>query len=98
MNAGRYLIVLPLSKSDIVWRIYDNKGMVVDTGQANLLKDGETVNKYKKYKNMTSEDLKIYTPLRLFGTEALICEKFDLDKRVEIIDVGENLSGFLVSE
>lgn len=93
IEAGRFLIVLPSSKSDIVWRIYDKRGMVVDTGQTNLLKDEETVNKY-----MSFDDLKIYIPLRLFGTDALIYKKFDLDRRVEIIDVGENLSGFLVSE
>lgn len=92
-GAGKFLIVLPLSVSDFVWRIYDAEGSIVDSGRSSLVKNG-----IEDIKLANTDGLKVLLPLRLFENPGLICKKFGLDSGIETVDLGENLSGYLAFE
>jgi tRNA A37 threonylcarbamoyladenosine modification protein TsaB len=90
VDVGKFLIVLPVSGADFVWRIYDAEGLIVDSGQSNLAKDGvEDINFCK------NDGLTIFMPFYLFDGPGRIYKKFDLDKGIETVDLGKNLSGYL---
>lgn len=92
-TADSLLIVLPLGGSDFVWRIYGAEGAVVSSGRSSVEKsEVESIISYK------SAGLKILLPLHLFDNPGRIYKKFGLDKSLETVDLGKNLSGYLVSE
>lgn len=90
---GQLLIILPLSVSDFVWRIYRADGAVVGSGQSSLMKDGIENIKLDK-----TDELKILLPLQMYEHPDRINNKFGFDTKIEMLDLGENLSVYLAYE
>ncbi|CAN5720366.1 hypothetical protein BH20ACI4_BH20ACI4_00310 [soil metagenome] len=89
--ADKILIVLPLSGADFVWRIYDAERSMIDSGRSSWVTNGTEVTNLEN-----PSGLKILLPLHLFDNPERIYNKFGLESQCEIVDLGENLSGYLV--
>lgn len=87
---GKFLIVFPAGRSDIIWRIYNEKGTVVSSGQTNFRESSEN-----PFDGEIKSDLTIFMPRTLLENPVSVYDYFDLKKNTMAVDLGENLSRYI---
>lgn len=89
---GKFLIVFPSGRADIIWRIYDEQGSVIISGQTDFKQSSEN-----RIAPAIKKGLTIFMPRQLIENHVSVYEYFGLEKGMELVDLGENLSRFIGS-
>lgn len=84
------IIFLPVSKTDLAWRVYFPNKEIFESGR--LRGNG---NQPQKLKMKFEKNATICAPLALIDDFYIVLKEFGLKKEIKIVDLGNNLSEYV---
>ncbi len=84
------IIILPIGKTDLEWRVYSGSRVIFETG---CVKGWKT--EWKDFEMLFESVGEVCLPSALIEDFRVLLEKLNLDKRIRVVDLGDNLSVFV---